>query len=108
PASAGLCTVGLPLIGQDLLLFGDLDREVIRSEGDLVCLELSNGVTDALHFDVETGEKRGHVHVNMTIKGKSELSALDLGGVFNCYNNHLPCFLVLNADKVSISRQNQS
>jgi hypothetical protein len=50
---------------------------------------LSNGISDSLGLDVEAGKECGYVHVDMAIKGKFELDALDFGGTVNSYDNNL-------------------
>jgi len=46
-------------------------------------------VTHSLRLDVQAGEKRGHIHVDMAIIREFVLSALDLSAVINSYDDHL-------------------
>src|SRR5713101_5406691 len=104
---SGLCILGGRLVGQDLLLLGYFDGELVWSEGDSVGVELPLRITDAFRLYRQTGYDSRHVHVRVAREQNAMLLALDLGVVGDIHNDDFARFLVADANQIPVAGKNR-
>src|SRR5438128_6667462 len=89
------------------MFLGYFDCERVRSEGDLVGVELSFCIAGAFCLYRQAWHHGGDVHVGVAREQNSMLLTLDPCVVGDIHNDDLTRFLVADAQQFSITRQNR-